>query len=254
MYHKSPARSTYSSEKVAYLIFPTVTVSLDLNSRYGSKVACDWLNNKTPPLNIKALTGRQEWFGYERLTTFMSWLGANADCNYCANAYKNLKIVNFCVFCKTQPHTPNKTREKKNRNKTHLTSHYHAHCPFDWSAGFSEAFRAHMIGWYWQQSRLIAKGLDGRLGGSQVSNVWGDNLRVDKNDLSQLKHFGTEFVLVFFFYLQVGFWTDRADKDYAIRQRNHTPVPSRGLGLTAWLHDHHTTEREESGTLLFKAS
>lgn len=198
MYHKSPARSTYSSEKVAYLIFPTVTVSLDLNSRYGSKVACDWPNNKTPPLNIKALTGRQEWFGYERLTTFMSWLGVNADCNYCADAYKNLKIVNFCVFCKTQPHTPNKTREKKNRNKTHLTSHYHAHCPFDWSAGFSEAFRAHMIGWYWQQSRLIAKGLDGRLGGSQVSNVWGDNLRVDKNDLSQLKHFGTEFVLVFF--------------------------------------------------------
>lgn len=169
---------------------------------------------------------------------------------------KILRLSTFVGFFlqDAASHTPQNEGEK-NRNKTHLTSHHHAHCPFNWSAGVLEAFRAHMIGWYWQQSRLIAKGLDGRLGGSQVSNVWGDNLGVGKKDLSQLKHFGTEFVLVlFFFYLQVGFWTDHADKDYAIRQRNHTPVPNRGLGLTAWLHDHHTTEREESGTLLFKAS
>lgn len=114
---------------------------------------------------------------------------------------KTLRLSTFVFFARRSlTHPTKRGREKKNRNKTHLTSHHHAHFPFNWSVGFLEEFKAHAIGWYWQQSRLIATGLGERLGGSQVSNVWGDNLGVDENDLSQLKHFGTEFVLGFFFF------------------------------------------------------
>lgn len=48
-----------------------------------------------------------------------------------------------------------------------------------------------------------------------MSNVSGDYLGVDKNDLSQLKHFGQFF---FFFNLQVVSSTDLAGEDYVIRQ------------------------------------
>lgn len=50
-----------------------------------------------------------------------------------------------------------------------------------------------------------------------MANVSGDNLGVDKSDLSQLKHFGHSFFF-FFLNLQIVSWTDLAGEDYVIRQ------------------------------------
>lgn len=47
-----------------------------------------------------------------------------------------------------------------------------------------------MIGLNEQQSHLFGSRLAKLLGGSQVSNISGDNLGVDKSALSRLEHFG----------------------------------------------------------------
>lgn len=63
---------------------------------------------------------------------------------------------------------------------------------FNWPARRVREFKAHFIGWVWQQSRVLGTRLAELLGGSQVSQHFGrDKLGVDKSGLPQSKHFAT---------------------------------------------------------------
>lgn len=74
-----------------------------------------------------------------------------------------------------------------------------------------------------------------------MSNLLGDNLGVDKNDLSQLKHFGTEFVLVFFFTYRFGF--ERTTPTRITLSGSETTRQCRAVDLVSLL-DFTTTTRQ----------
>lgn len=74
-----------------------------------------------------------------------------------------------------------------------------------------------------------------------MSNDSGDNLGVDKNDLSHLKHFGHWF---FFFNLQVVSWTHLAGEDYAIRLRTRLLCRAKDLVSPWTLRPPHDRERK----------
>lgn len=111
---------------------------------------------------------------------------------------------------------------------------------------------SHLIGLNEQQSPLFGTRLAKLLGGSQVSNISGDNLGVDKSALSRLEHFWTVFVFVFFYICKLcpgktlPVWITYCDS-------SQTPLPHERLGLTVEIRTL-TRHRGESGTLLFKAS